>query len=113
MVRLAGHVGLGQFRPEPGRFDQFDRRHVVGMGVDPVGRKQPLGPHQANDTGQLGPGFERRLQAAIGQAQVAAPIEPQNLGGGGGFGGPNLAGAERRRLAVGQVEDADAKARRP
>ena len=33
MVRLAREVALGEFRPEPRRFDQLGSRHVVGMSI--------------------------------------------------------------------------------
>ena len=85
MMRLARHVGLGQLGPEAGRLDQFDRRHVVGMGIDPVGGKQQPRPQLAKHAGQRAPGFERGLQAAVRQAQVVAPVEPEDLGGGGRF----------------------------
>ena len=35
IMRLARHVGLREFRPEAGGLDQFGRRHVIGMGVEP------------------------------------------------------------------------------
>ncbi len=51
--------------------------------------------------------FEGGLEAAIGKAQVAPPVETENLRRRSRFAGPDLGRAERCRFAVGQLEDPD------
>ena len=80
---------------------------VVGMGVDPVRSEEPARPRLPEHAGQLRPGVERRLQTAVGQAQVLAPVEAENFRGGRGFLRADFRRAERRRLAGGQIEHAD------
>ena len=49
------------------------------------------------------------MQAAIGQPQIAAPIEPQDLRRRGSFLGANLWAAERGRFAAGQIQHANSQ----
>ncbi len=99
-MRLAGQVGLGQFGPESGGLDQLGGGQVVGMGVDPIGGEEPSRPRLAKHAGQLRPGVERGLQAAVGQTEVFPPVEAEDGRGGGGLPGPRFRRAEGRGLAV-------------
>ena len=51
--------------------------------------------------------FDRVFQAAVGEAEIFAPVELQDLGGGGGFAGANFRRAVRRGFAAGHIEHAD------
>lgn len=106
----AGDVGLGQFGPEAGVFDELGSGDVVGMGVFPVGGEEKAGADFAEDRGEGAAVFEGRFEAAVGQAEVVAPGVAEGGVGGGGFAGAGLAAAQGGRLAVGQVEDADVPA---
>ena len=74
MPRLAGHVGLGQLGPKTGCLDELRRRDVIGMGIDPVRSKQPLGPRLPNDDRQLA----RGLRASALSCDWASPDSAAN-----------------------------------
>ena len=80
------------------------------MSVLPVGGEENARPQLAQDAGELGAGGEVGFEPAVGQAEVAPPGEAENRSGRVGFSAANLGAAVRRRLAIGQVEDADAGA---
>ena len=66
-----------------------------------------MGSIAAEHLGQRDAGLERVEQPAIGHIEVDPPRGPQDLAGSLGLGEPDLrAGRVRRRLAVGQVDDA-------
>src|SRR5262249_53487218 len=111
--RLAGQVGLGEFAPEAGGVHQSAGGDVVGVGGFPVGGGEATRPQLPQGPGQSAAGVEVGDEAAVGQAEVAAPVEAEDCGGRIGFATADLGAAVRRRLAVGQVEDADAGALGP
>ena len=106
-VGRAGQVSLGQFGPEAGGVDEGAGGDVVGVGVVPVRRKDELRADLPQHAGETVSGVEVGHERAVGQAEVAAPVEAKDRGGGVRLALPYLRAAVRRRLAVGQVEDAD------
>ena len=95
IVRLAGQVGLGQFRPESSGLDKLRGGDVVGMGVYPIGGEDPSRPGLPEHAGQFRPGRKRRFQTAIRQPQVFPPIQAQNFRGGLGFSDSDFRSSER------------------
>ena len=47
---------------------------MIGMGIDPIGRKQPIRFRAPNYFGKLSPRIKRGFKTPIRQAQILAPI---------------------------------------
>ncbi len=101
MKWLARHVGFGQLRPKPCRFDQLCSRHMIGMRVDPIRREEPRWAYPAKNLGQLATRLQGRFQTSVGQVEVLAEIELQNFRCGGCFSCTNFRRTVRRRFAAG------------
>ena len=79
-----------------------------GLAAEP---QHDLGTVPAKYLGQGNPRLERIEQPAVGQVQVHPHGDSQDLGGLASLGQPDVGpGRMRRRLAVGQVNDANAVA---
>ena len=105
--RLAGHVGLGELRPEAGGLDQFRGGHVVGMGVDPIGGENPSRPLRRNTAASFARASSVGSRLRLGRPRFSRQSRPSTGRRRGRFAGADFRRAERRRLAVGQIEHAD------
>ena len=73
MPRLPRQIALGEFRPKACCFDQPSGRSVIGVGIHPVGRKQPTRSCATNDPSQSCAGRQRGPQPTIGKTKIFAP----------------------------------------
>ncbi len=85
---------------------------MIGVGVLPVRCEDDARPQLAQGAGQAVPGRQVRHKRAVGEAEVAAPVQSEDGGGGVGLAAADFGAAVWRRLAVGQVEYADPTALR-
>ena len=77
IIRLARHVGLGEFRPEAGRLDQLRRRHVIGMGIDPVGRRRSTAAVQAKDAASFARASSVASRLRLGRPRFSRQSSPR------------------------------------
>ena len=111
-VRLAQHVRFGELGPKTGGIDQGAGSDVIRVGIFPVRREKNARPQQPKRRRQFGSRFQSMFKGTIREPQVAPPGQAKNRGGQIGLEPARFQRPKRGRLAIRQIEHANAGALR-